>query len=431
MRKITTTEFINRAILKHQNNFNYDKVDYVNNRKKVIITCKKHGDFEQFPPVHLRGCGCLECSGLKKKTTEIFIKEANKIHNHKFDYDKVDYVNSSKKVIITCKKHGDFQQLPGTHLRGAGCLECSGLKKKTTEIFIKEANKIHNHKFVYDKVDYVNNRKKVIIICKKHGDFEQIPDDHLRGFGCSECSGYRKKTSEKFIIEANNIHNYKFDYDKVDYVNNKKKVIITCKKHGDFEQVPKEHLRGFGCLECCGCKKKTSEKFIEEANKIHNYNFNYDKVDYVTKSERVIITCKKHGDFEQLASVHLKGCGCPKCNSSTGEKLIMEVLKKMNVRFVHQYKFEDCIHKYQLPFDFAVFIDDKIKLIEFHGEQHYMYKHFFHKKNGREESIVRDKIKLDYAIVNKIDLLVIPYTEIDNIEPLLIDFLDKEFLFHH
>ena len=65
-----------------------------------------------------------------------------------------------------------------------------------------------------------------------------------------------------------------------------------------------------------------------------------------------------------------------------------------------------------------------MKLIEFHGRQHYNYISFFHKKNGREESIVRDKIKIDYAELNKIDLLVIPYTEIDNIEEIIIDFLE-------
>ncbi|AIG29394.1 hypothetical protein IA01_02435 [Flavobacterium psychrophilum] len=97
-RKITRTEFINRAILKHQNNFNYDKVHYVNSNTKVIVTCKIHGDFEQVPQDHLRGNGCVECNGKKKITRQEFIEEANKIHNFKFNYDKVDAHNRGSKI---------------------------------------------------------------------------------------------------------------------------------------------------------------------------------------------------------------------------------------------------------------------------------------------------------------------------------------------
>ena len=417
MKKLTTIDFVNRAILKHQNKYNYDKVNYVNIDSKVIITCGTHGDFKQIPANHLNGSGCVECNR-KKKTSQEFVEKANKTHNYKFNYDKVVYVNSYTKVIITCKKHGDFQQLPANHLKGFGCSECSGLKKKTSQKFIEEANKIHNYKFNYDKVAYVNSNTKVVITCEKHGDFEQIPGDHLRGFGCMECGGKTQKDTQRFVFEANKIHNYKFNYDKVVYVKSSRKVIITCKEHGDFQQIAAEHLKGFGCSECSGLKKKTTQKFIEEANKIHNYKFNYDKVTYVSSNRKVIITCKKHGDFEQIPNDHLNNCGCPKCKSSKGEKLIYGLLQKLDVKFETQYKFDDCINKRKLPFDFAIYINDKIKLIEFHGRQHYEFNIFFHSRTSHEEFLIRDKIKQEYAKENKIDLLIIPYNEIHNIKPL-------------
>ena len=417
--------FINSARLFHNDAFSYDKIIYVNSKSKVIITCKKHGDFLHVPQEHLRGRnGCLECNGRNISTTEDFIVEANKTHKHNYGYDKVVYVNKVKKVIITCKKHGDFEQIASNHLKGHGCMECNGKTQKDTKKFITEANIKHNFRYKYDKAIYTKAHEKIIITCNIHGDVTQAAYSHLWGIGCMKCSGKTKRSSEIFIEEAKKIHNDNFNYDKVIYTNKSEKVIITCKKHGYFEQVPNDHLRGHGCSECGGTKRITTQKFIEEAVKIHKNSYNYDKVEYVNMIIKVIIKCKKHGDYLQLPGDHLNGSGCPKCKSSTGEKMIFEVLKKMNAKFIHQYKFDDCIHKRKLLFDFAVFINDKVKLIEFHGRQHYNYISFFHKKNGREESIVRDKIKIDYAELNKIDLLVIPYTLQEDIEKLLIKFLE-------
>lgn len=417
--------FVNKAKSFHNNIFNYDKVVYINSNLKVIITCKEHGDFEQVPQDHLRGNGCVECNGRKKITKQEFIEKSNKIHEHNYNYDKVIYVNKIEKVIITCKSHGDFLQIPSNHLKGHGCMECSGKTQKNTQRFIKEANKKHNYRYNYDKVIYTKSHSEIIITCKIHGDFIQKAYSHLYGIGCMECSGKTKKSTQRFIEEANKMHNHNFNYDKVIYKNKSEKIIITCKSHGDFEQIPNDHLRGRGCSACGGTKKRTTEEFVEEANKTHNHIYNYDKVSYVNSNSKVIIVCKKHDDFEQFPDDHLNGCGCPKCKSSKGEKLIYEVLQKLDIKFETQYKFVDCIHKRKLPFDFAIFINDKIKLIEFHGEQHYKFNSFFNSGNSHEECLIRDKIKQEYAKGNKIDLLIIPYNEINNIEPLLIDFIKR------
>lgn len=92
--------------------------------------------------------------------------------------------------------------------------------------------------------------KKVIITCPIHGDFEQCPEKHLKGFGCPVCSGRDGITTEKFIKRAKEIHGNKYDYSKVDYKDNKTKVTIICPKHGEFEQAPSNHLRSCGCRKC-------------------------------------------------------------------------------------------------------------------------------------------------------------------------------------
>jgi hypothetical protein len=77
---LTKNEFIKRANLKHNNKYNYDKVIYLGNKKKVEITCILHGVFWQIPNAHFRGVGCPKCSFINKvnyNRKEVF-KEINK-----------------------------------------------------------------------------------------------------------------------------------------------------------------------------------------------------------------------------------------------------------------------------------------------------------------------------------------------------------------
>ena len=61
-------------------------------------------------------------------------------------------------------------------------------KRKTTEQFISDAIKVHGDRYDYSKVEYVNTHTPVIVICSIHGEFEQIPCDHLHKHGCPHCA---------------------------------------------------------------------------------------------------------------------------------------------------------------------------------------------------------------------------------------------------
>jgi hypothetical protein len=180
-----------------------------------------HGEFMQEPVRHIQGEGCSTCGyitfGLKlKKTTKQFIDESIKIHGDKYDYSKVIYKTSVDKVIIICKMHGEFEQTPDNHLRGNGCIKCQylnqGLKsRKSTDDFIKKAKEIHGNKYDYSEVEYITCMKKVVIICKEHGKFEQVPNSHSRGNGCPRCNcsnQYSKSQIEwlEFISKYYNIY---------------------------------------------------------------------------------------------------------------------------------------------------------------------------------------------------------------------------------
>lgn len=186
----------------------------------------------------------------KKLTTEEFIAKAKEIHGEKYDYSKVTYTNSHTKVIITCLIHGDFEQSPVKHVNNSqGCSKCSKKHNYTTEEFIIKANLIHNNKYLYESTLYKNNRSLVLITCLEHGIFKQRPNEHLMGKGCAKCGISRSNTSE-FIEKSVCIHKERYLYDKVSYVNNYTKVIITCPQHGDFEQKPASHTQGHGCPSC-------------------------------------------------------------------------------------------------------------------------------------------------------------------------------------
>jgi len=172
------------------------------------------------------------------------------MHGDLYDYSLVNYTTMKTSIIIICSIHGKFSQIPACHLRGSGCHKCFTESRKTTlEQFILNASEIHENKYDYSIVNYITARIKISIICKIHGIFEQVPDSHLKGFGCSKC-GYMQKTTEQFIEEATKKHGTKYDYSQVIYKNTMTKIIIICAKHGHFKQYPHHHLDGSECSKC-------------------------------------------------------------------------------------------------------------------------------------------------------------------------------------
>ena len=257
----------------------------------------------------------------KKKTKEDFIQDAIRVHDDRYDYSKVKYINSSTKVIIICKEHGEFEQKPNKHLsQKHGCPKCGGSFPLNNITYIEEAKRVHDNKYDYSKVKYINSSTKVIIICKEHGEFEQVSNSHLQGKGCKKCQ-YVKNSNNKryytdfFIKKANEIHDDIYDYSNVKYITSLVKIIIICKEHGEFEQKPSGHLQGQGCIKCSGKYQCTSDEWVEKAKEVHGNKYDYSKVKYINSSTKVIIICKEHGEFEQNPRSTLKGfLGCQKCN---------------------------------------------------------------------------------------------------------------------
>ena len=135
-------------------------------------------------------CGKLATRIALRLTTEEFVEKAIAVHGDRYDYSQVDYVNAHTKVTINCPDHSSFPQEPSNHLSGQGCPECGGNKQLTTETFIEDARAVHGDRYDYSQVEYVKALTKVTIICPDHGPFEATPNNHLRERGCPDCADY-------------------------------------------------------------------------------------------------------------------------------------------------------------------------------------------------------------------------------------------------
>ena len=283
------------------------------------------------------------------KREKMFFENAKMKFGDRFDYSKAEFINNKTKLCIICPEHGEFWQTPANHLKGNGCPKCSSkeggikrglLSRSNTEEFIMKANGVHNGKYDYSKVEYVNNSTKVCIICPEHGEFWQTPHNHLHGYGCPTCRNEsfklaNIKSADEFIAEANKIHNGKYDYSEVKYDGAHAKVCIVCPEHGEFWQTPSNHLKGHGCPYCAN-KFQSTESFIETCTRIHNGKYDYSKVIYKNAFEKVCITCPTHGDFWQEPYNHKNGHGCPKCVSQTSkwENEVCEYLSSIGIQYV-------------------------------------------------------------------------------------------------
>lgn len=202
-------------------------------------------------------------------------------------------------------------------------------KKFSNQDFINRARAIHGDRYDYSLIEYKNQSTNVKLICHEHGEFEQMPMNHLSGKGCRFCSKNVKLTLEQFVARSVKIHGNKYEYSSVTYSNNRSKVEIICREHGPFHQMPSHHMEGSGCPKCNAHKRaqydsKMHKKFIDKAIKIHDGKYGYDKSYYINSREKITITCNKHGDFDQRPSHHLAGSGCLKCGVEvvTNKKLI-------------------------------------------------------------------------------------------------------------
>jgi Zn finger protein HypA/HybF involved in hydrogenase expression len=219
---------------------------------------------------------------------------------------------------------------------------------------------------------------------------------------------YNQLTQEEFIDQCRKKHGDEYDYSLVEYTNTTNKIKIICKTHGIFEQVADHHKRGRKCPNCGGFVKNT-DTFISDSIKVHGLKYNYSLVNYINNRIPVIIICEKHGEFEQIPKHHLTGSGCPICNKSKGEVVIINLLKELNIKYKRQKTFDGCKDKKELQFDFYLYKYNMC--VEYDGIQHFKVIERFGGVEGFERRLFLDNIKTQYCLDNNIALIRIRYDE--------------------
>jgi len=248
-----------------------------------------------------------------------------------YDYSKVVYEGDKIKGIIICTKHGPFWQSPTDHKRGHGCRECGNeargkAQSQTTDQFIALAKEVHGDKYDYSRADERDGEGRRCIICREHGPFWQIPNNHLYDKGCRDCGNEaqakaQSQTTDQFIALAKEVHGDKYDYSRADERDGEgttAKRCIICREHGPFWQRPNDHLQGKGCSECANeakakAQSQTTGQFIALAKEVHGDKYDYSRANERDEEDRRCIICREHGPFWQIPNNHLHGKGCPKC----------------------------------------------------------------------------------------------------------------------
>lgn len=289
---------------------------------------------------------------MRKLTKEEFIKKAKQIHGNKYDYSKVKYKNNSTKVCIICPTHGEFWQTPSNHLARKGCLYCgilAGAKAKelTKEEYIEKVKIIHDNFYDYSKIEYLPNDVKITVGCPKHGEFKVSSYKHLHNKqGCPECSieKLRKnlgKTKEIFITQSNAVHSNKYDYSKVEYINDRTPVCIICPKHGEFWQIPSNHIHKTHPRGCPECKQSYPEQLIANYLKNNNIEYVYEKkFDWLKKQTIDFFLPMYNIGIEYQGEQHFKPVNFKgKLSSEEMDKIFLKIKKydKNKLRLCEEY----------------------------------------------------------------------------------------------
>lgn len=344
-----------------------------------------------------------------------FLDRAREKHGYKYEYLNLKNKILSSDNIEILYKGEIYTQKVVKHILLGRCPE-KNTPSKTTDSFIAEARLIWKDKYDYSLTLYNGALKKVKIIYKGVV-FEQVAVSHLKGQACE-----KMLNQGNFLLKAKEKHGDRYDYSLVRFKNGSTSVLIGY--NGIYyTQKPYHHLSGARPENLKLAVRKTTKKFINEGQKVHDFKYSYHKTEYIKNQIKVIITCPIHGDFTQNPLSHIQGRGCPNCGESQGEKSIAKYLDKNNISYYRQHKFTDCKNIFELPFDF--YIPSIRTLIEFDGKQHYEPSEFFGGLDAFKKLQLNDKIKNDYCEDNYIELVRIKYYQLENIESHLNDIFKK------
>lgn len=189
-----------------------------------------------------------------------FLKKAIARHGDRYDYSKCNYTSASSKVEIICLKHGSFFQTPDNHTHGQGCPLCGketrGKERITlaSSLFLEQLKEKNYEVTKSIESATVDAHFPLEIRCCSHDIvFKQTPQNLIKDkTGCKLCKGEKISSSKKvayadFLERARALHGVRYEYDNSTYDGLMIPMRIICPEHGEFFQIPTNHLQGNGC----------------------------------------------------------------------------------------------------------------------------------------------------------------------------------------
>lgn len=333
---MTQEMFINKAKAIHGDKYDYSKVVYNGWDNGIIVIDKYTKEEKVVKPKYFLYMKNNYIRKTKEEKANAFIRKSKEKFGDRFDYSKVEYINSLTPVTLICREHGEFTVDMYRHLysKDGLCPLCDkiianeenrfsrgGRKQLTTDYIIKKCQYVYGDKYDYSKLEYKGKglRKEwVEIICPTHGSFFKRADSiNKRDCGCPMCAKEKKElnavisNTNKFIRRSKEKFGDKFDYSEVKYINHQTPITLICKEHGvKFNVTPNVHLnsRFGGCKEC-------HDKYIESLKV-----FKKPKLTEEERKERRI-ECQKNnfikkainkfGDRFDYSMVRYIGCNTP------------------------------------------------------------------------------------------------------------------------
>ena len=269
-----------------------------------------------------------------RKTQEKFIEEVSKLHPE-YDFSKVEYINNKTKVEVICDKHGSFFSTPTDLLKGSGCKICgnikSGLSNKMSkeeylERIYKKLKEVNSTLKIYEDT-YVDRKSKITIECEKHGVMEIGAKSLERNkLGCPKCGlesiGETTTTAfEELEQKVFNKFGNKIKLYKDTYVNLATKMTCECHIHGKFKVEPAQLINKseVGCPKCAriegGYKTRVPyETFLKKATEKFKGKFTYLENTYKGISVKMKAICPQHGEISIIPYFHVsQEYGCNLC----------------------------------------------------------------------------------------------------------------------
>jgi len=221
MKRLTLTEFLKNFYNRYPTGLDLDlsNFEYITAKTKSITRCKIHNiSIMNTPDALMSGikrCHKCKSESIKKAqryTLEICLEKFRQAHGDKYDYSLVDYNTISHKVKIICPTHGIFEQNPQLHWEGRGCTKpgCAySTLRKDVSLFINEASNIHNNRYDYTNIKYINNYTEIEVNCITHGIFKITPVSHtIYQRGCPLCFPGNRSYVETAWLNSLNVPLY-------------------------------------------------------------------------------------------------------------------------------------------------------------------------------------------------------------------------------